>query len=63
MNQFIFCVVVDSHILYGTFEAQDGARARQLLEEKLKGRDYHHLSFKGVASKTYDFDVVGNLIV
>lgn len=62
-NQFIFCIIVDGQILYGTLKAEDGSKARQILEEKFKDRKIKKLEIKGVASKTYDFDVVSGITV
>lgn len=58
MNQFIFCVLVDGQIQFGTFQARDGSAARKFLEERYAGRDVKKLNFKGVAHKAFDFDVI-----
>lgn len=63
MNQFIFCAIVDGAIQYGTLQASDGREARSVLDERYKNRNVKKLEIKGVASKSFDFDVVGEIYV
>ena len=58
MNQFIFCLWTGSRIIYGLLQANDGRTANDMIRERFKDSSIDKLEIKGIASKSWDYDIV-----